>query len=835
VTSSVIGIDTKTGQRVHIPKPSRLQGLYIIGIPGTGKSGLIENLIIDDIKQGTGVAVLDPHGDLINNVLARMDRREDDVLLLDITDYHYPFGLNLFACSDLTNPIEVQKTVDQVMHVFEKLYGVSRDTPLILDYLRNCTYTLIANPGYTMAEIPLLLLNEKCRRKLVANVDDIDVRHFWQQYEQMKPNEQNEQAAYIRRRVSEFLLPLSRPIVGQSTSTIDMQSIMNEGKILLVKLSTQLPSVTTLIGSMLIALILNAASARPANKRRQFHLYADEFQNFATEDFAKLLEEARKFGIGTTIAHQNRAQLETSDKQAEAKLRARALSAANLVVFKVNSKDGDELAGEFDITPAPERIEEIEKEELIGQRAFRTYKRDVVGHLLRQGHEDERVMAFVRDYLQEFGLASQKQVREEDRKWGAARDPKPPYGRKYGRYLVSNQGILYDPDTLPRVLVDVNTWLFEGMREQDALWQPLPVPTLGWFADFFGFGLIFDAFYGEMLGRQPWERPLTKYDEIKKEHKIVFDSAIFVQTAVTAVEDALIDFVATQQPQSGVRQVWLQKEIALADESVAAIQARGRDALSRITGALQSFAATQPALDCALYERLFLAELSEPELALDVFLPVVLHAESNVSPRLYDCTISRNAPVFLNGRIETKTAETYDLELYKLTLYQGIVEQLPSYLKLFPAFLRFFSQLHCAQLALSQRPIETMDSGQYEPDKRTQTHYIMHSQRPYQDMLKQVASELVNQDNFMARVRIKNADERLVECTIKTLDPKQQPDRPLFGQALHERLVRIKEQNIQDGYVRERATVEAEIRTRQAQCSEPPQEPPDAIYRRQPH
>jgi len=360
MTSSLIGFDTQTGQRVEIPKTSRLQGLYVIGIQGTGKSGLIENLINDDIKQGTGVAVLDPHGDLINAVLARMDRRENDVILLDITDYRYPFGINLFACSDLTNPIEVQKTVDQVMHVFEKIYGVSRDTPLILDYLRNCTYTLIANPGYTMAEIPLLLLNEKCRRKLVANVDDIDVRHFWQQYEQMKPSEQNEQAAYIRRRVAEFLLPLSRPIVGQSTSTIDLQTIMNEGKILFVKLSTQLPSVTSLIGSMLIALILNAASARPVNKRRQFNLYADEFQRFATEDFATLLEEARKFSIGTTIAHQNRGQLDAENRQLSANLKDRTRSVANLVVFKVNSKDADDLAGEFDITPQEAWEEEIE-------------------------------------------------------------------------------------------------------------------------------------------------------------------------------------------------------------------------------------------------------------------------------------------------------------------------------------------------------------------------------------------------------------------------------------------------------------------------------------------
>src|SRR5437588_1304684 len=151
----------------------RRQGLYLIGIQGTGKSVLIENLIIQDIKQDIGVCLLDPHGDLTQAVLSRLpDRRVKDLIYLDITDYHRPFGLNLLACSDITDPVKVQKTVDQVMHIFEKLFDVARTTPLILQYLRNCTHTLIANPGYTMADIPLLLRNRECRRKLVANVRD---------------------------------------------------------------------------------------------------------------------------------------------------------------------------------------------------------------------------------------------------------------------------------------------------------------------------------------------------------------------------------------------------------------------------------------------------------------------------------------------------------------------------------------------------------------------------------------------------------------------------------------------------------------------------------------
>src|SRR6266700_1552424 len=340
-------------KQVRLPKLSRLLGLSVIGMQRMGKSGLFEELIIQDVKQGIGVCVLDPHGELIDHVIARLPDKtaEEKVVYLDITDYQYPFGLNLFECSNATNPIEVQRTVDQVMHIFEKLFGVSRNTPLILQYLRNCAYTLVANPGYTMAEIPLLLTDKNCRQKLVANVKKQQVLMFWRDYDSMPPSEQRIARSPILRRVNEFLQDLTFPIVGQAQTTIDLRQIMHEGKILLVKLSAKVESVSSLIGSLMIALLLNAAYNRPA-QRRQFHLYADEFQRFATEDFATLLEEARKFGIATTVAHQNRGQLNSANEQLETNLKDRTRSVANLVVFKVNSKDADDLAGEFNVIPS---------------------------------------------------------------------------------------------------------------------------------------------------------------------------------------------------------------------------------------------------------------------------------------------------------------------------------------------------------------------------------------------------------------------------------------------------------------------------------------------------
>src|SRR5205823_3688958 len=162
----------------------------------------IEHLILQDIDQGLGVGLLDPHGDLVNAILAKMTKREDDVILLDIQDEDHPFGLNIFECPNPQSNTAVQKIVDLVMHIFEKLYDVNRaGTPLLLDYLRNCTYTLVANPGYTMADIPLLFTDQNCRQKLLANITEPYVKLFWQQYEQLPLKDQREEAASTMRRV----------------------------------------------------------------------------------------------------------------------------------------------------------------------------------------------------------------------------------------------------------------------------------------------------------------------------------------------------------------------------------------------------------------------------------------------------------------------------------------------------------------------------------------------------------------------------------------------------------------------------------------------------------
>src|SRR6266568_7746174 len=272
MTFSKLGTDLLTGQIIELPKTSRPQGLYIIGIQGTGKSGLNENLIIQDIKQQIGVCVLDPHGELVNNIIARLpdEEKEEKVILLDLKRKDAYIGLNLFDCADPTDDDEITKTLDLVKHVFEKAFEITQATPLMYNLLYKIAYVLIANPGCTMVDMPLFLTNEAFRKKLVHNVTDYDIRTFWETWDNPKrksPRDQEEDSQTILNKLNDFSHAPLRYIVGQSSSTIDLQKIMDGGKILLVKLDRRRETATALIGSILVAITLNASDARLTKKQ----------------------------------------------------------------------------------------------------------------------------------------------------------------------------------------------------------------------------------------------------------------------------------------------------------------------------------------------------------------------------------------------------------------------------------------------------------------------------------------------------------------------------------------------------------------------------------------
>jgi hypothetical protein len=384
---SIIGTDLKDD--IAISQKARQQGLYIIGTNGTGKSTLNANLILTDIKQGLGVCLIEPHGDLTNTVLAGIPNyRLKDVILLDMTDSEYPFGLNLFQCSEPRTISKIAATANFVQHVFEKIWGrLGTDTPRLMQVLRGVTRTLIENPGTTFAEIPLLFSSDSIRESMIKNLTNSEIISFWEDYNRKSPYRKDEYIESTKNKVKAFLdEPMVRNIVGQGETTIHFRSIMDSGKILLVKLSPQFEEASLLIGAIIIGKLLMAAFSRVDTQeetRRQFNLYCDEYQRFATPDFATLISEARKFRISTTLSHQTLSQLDKANWEA-------AITAANMIVFRVSGEDGKTLAKNFDTTPT---------KEIIGEEPIRAPVSNVISHLVTRGHNVARVTRFAQTYL----------------------------------------------------------------------------------------------------------------------------------------------------------------------------------------------------------------------------------------------------------------------------------------------------------------------------------------------------------------------------------------------------------------------------------------------------
>ena len=386
--TTILGIADTTDRKVWLSLRQRFQGVYCIGAAGVGKSVLLLNMILSDIRLGRGVCLIEPHGDQSHQVIAAMPaERLKDVIYLDITDNTASFSLNFFEAPVGADITEVAKIASFVMHVFEKVWAVGPETPRLQMVLRNITRVLIENPGMTFAEIGLLLWDDGVREKLVRRVSNTQTKLFWSQYNRLTPHDRSEQISSTINKCDSYLneLLIAR-IVSQSASSISFRELMDEGKILLVNLSPQLEEASRLIGAVIIGRLLMAAFSRtdtPSDKRRPFMIYADEYQRFATSDFATFLAEARKFKIATTISNQVLEQLDDVN-------RATALQAGSLVVFRVSGEDSKELAPSFDTTPTPA---------LVGEEPVRVVVADPLTHLARHGHPNTIVAKFVSDYI----------------------------------------------------------------------------------------------------------------------------------------------------------------------------------------------------------------------------------------------------------------------------------------------------------------------------------------------------------------------------------------------------------------------------------------------------
>ena len=292
----------------------RRRHLYIVGQTGTGKSTLLLNLIRQDLAAGQGLALLDPHGDLAQATLEHVPRpRTNDLVYLNPADLERPIGFNPLARvpHDL-KPIVADGIVSAFRHVWPDSWGPR------LDYiLTNAVRALLDVPGATLLMLPRLLIDQTYRVQLVEHhVSDPVVRSFWvNEYEGYGESFRAEAVAPIQNKIGKALMvPSLRNMLAQPKSTITMRRLMDEGAIVLCNLAKGSlgESTTHLLGALLTTAFAQAALSRadtPAGERRVFHFYADEFQSFATESFALILSEARKYALTLTVGHQYLDQL----------------------------------------------------------------------------------------------------------------------------------------------------------------------------------------------------------------------------------------------------------------------------------------------------------------------------------------------------------------------------------------------------------------------------------------------------------------------------------------------------------------------------------------------
>ncbi len=334
---------------VYIGEDDRRRHVYIIGKTGTGKSVLLEDMAIQDIKAGHGVCVIDPHGDLIDNIVKFIPpERAEDVIYFDPSDTERPMGLNLLEA----------KTEDQkhflttaIINLMYKLYDPQRTGiigPRFEHAVRNAMLTVMSDTGSTFVEVVRVLTDPKYVQELLPKVQDPIVRRYWtDQIAQTSDFHKSEVLDYIVSKFGRFVTNKTmRNIIGQSASAFDFRRCMDEGKILLINLSKGKlgEENSSFLGLVLIPKVLVAAMSRqeiPEEKRRDFFLYVDEFQNFATPDFATILSEARKYHLNLTVANQFIGQMEEEVKNAVFG------NVGSLVSFRVGVTDASYLQREY--------------------------------------------------------------------------------------------------------------------------------------------------------------------------------------------------------------------------------------------------------------------------------------------------------------------------------------------------------------------------------------------------------------------------------------------------------------------------------------------------------
>jgi len=341
---------------IKMKREDRRRHTYVIGKSGVGKSVLLASMAIQDITNGEGVCVIDPHGDLIADIMKRIPpERAQDVILFAPADIERPLALNLLEF-DPRYPEQKTFVINEMIKIFDKLYDLkATGGPIFEQYMRNAMLLVMSDPesGSTLMEIPKVLSDPAFRKMKLEKCKDPTVVDFWRKEAEKAGGEAAlaNVVPYITSKLTSFISnDTMRPIIGQQNSSFNLRDVMDTKKILLVDLSKGLIGETNahLLGMILVGKILMSALSRTdmaQEKRVDFYLYIDEFQNFTTDSINSILSEARKYNLNLIIAHQYLGQLvkgqDTSIKNAVFG------NVGTWMLFKIGSEDAETMAKEF--------------------------------------------------------------------------------------------------------------------------------------------------------------------------------------------------------------------------------------------------------------------------------------------------------------------------------------------------------------------------------------------------------------------------------------------------------------------------------------------------------
>ena len=352
---------------IYMPEKDRMRHLYVIGQTGTGKTAIIKSMAYQDIQEGRGACIIDPHGDLVDDMLAIVpEKRIDDVIVFDPSNIEYPLALNMLEY-DRSRPQEKTFIVNEILSIFYSLFDAETMGPVFEQYMRNSLLLLMegkVDEPATLMDVPVVLTDEKFRAEMLKNCHNDPVKKFWEEEAQKAGGDAALEniAPYITSKFSNFISnDYVRPIISQPHSSFSFRETMDSGKLLFVRLPKgKIGEINArLLGMIVSGKLALAAFSRDdvaEDDRRPFYFYIDEFQNFTSDSIEQILSEARKYKLSLNIAHQYMAQLTDS-------IRGAVLgNVGTTISFRVGVEDAEILEKKF--TPQFSAIELTETENL---------------------------------------------------------------------------------------------------------------------------------------------------------------------------------------------------------------------------------------------------------------------------------------------------------------------------------------------------------------------------------------------------------------------------------------------------------------------------------------